>query len=900
MSVRSARRDRALAIGIAAAMVGVLLPLTASTPAEADDLTRPGYRIEVLSGRPDSVTGGDALVEVRVPTDVDLDDVTVSLDGADVDAHFRPVDDHALRGLVDGLALGENLLEVHTDGVDGVRSALTLVNHPDTGPVFSGPHIPMYCTADSHWGLGEVDDDCHVESPTVTYRYRTTGGQWANLPAGSLPSDVAVTETSAGDEVPYVVRIERGTINRAVYETAILHAPGTDQPDPWTDTDGWNGRLVYTFGGACGIGHNQGTSTGGIENDVLLSRGYAVASSTLNVFANNCDDVTSAETTMMVKEHFAETYGAPDFTLGWGGSAGTMQQLLIANAYPGILDGVLGSGGYPDERSTTVTGHECRFILGSGDWDQEQGRAITGFATWGGGFHTCTGYTFFDGVDYPQQCPGHIPAEDRYHPTDNPDGIRCAIADQVANVYGTDPETGFGRPIIPDTVGVQYGLQALEDGVLTEEEFVELNENIGGLDVQGERTAERTSVDPDALEAAYASGRINQFDHGATWTPMIEVRGYSDLGGDFHDRFRSWTMHERLEQATGQSENFISVTSQSGAALNQTQVWALETMDAWLTARAALAEAQPDLDEVELTRQTRPGDAVDHCITPDGGRIDAPLTLDPTAACNEFYPFHRNPRIAAGGPTTADVLKCEVTPLVREDHQGEFTDEQWARLQAVFPDGICDWSQPGVGQVPLEPMWGPAYPDATPDPDPEPEPDPSSPFPDLPVDNVHFDAILELVERGILVGRADGTFEPAANLTRGQMASMLARASGLDLGGSTDFPDVPAGYAHEGAIAALRGSGIVEGFTDGTFRPGAHVTRQQAAGMVARWLDLPDGPSDAFPDIAGSPHARAIGALAEIGVALGDEHGRFQPAANVRRDQAASFVYRALRWDEDR
>lgn len=35
----------------------------------------------------------------------------------------------------------------------------------------------------------------------------------------------------------------------------------------------------------------------------------------------------------------------------------------------------------------------------------------------------------------------------------------------------------------------------------------------------------------------------------------------------------------------------------------------------------------------------------------------------------------------------------------------DFTDEEWGRLQAVFPDGVCDWSQPGVGQVPLEGTW---------------------------------------------------------------------------------------------------------------------------------------------------------------------------------------------------
>jgi hypothetical protein len=62
----------------------------------------------------------------------------------------------------------------------------------------------------------------------------------------------------------------------------------------------------------------------------------------------------------MVKEHFIESHGEPRFTMGFGGSAGTMQQYLLSNNYPGILDGVIGQIGYPDERTTTVTGHDCR------------------------------------------------------------------------------------------------------------------------------------------------------------------------------------------------------------------------------------------------------------------------------------------------------------------------------------------------------------------------------------------------------------------------------------------------------------------------------------------------------------------------------------------------------------
>ena len=66
---------------------------------------------------------------------------------------------------------------------------------------------------------------------------------------------------------------------------------------------------------------------------------------------------------MMVKERFAETYGPPLHTVGWGGSGGAMQQLLIAGAYPGILDGILPTLTFPDAITYFIDTAECRLPL---------------------------------------------------------------------------------------------------------------------------------------------------------------------------------------------------------------------------------------------------------------------------------------------------------------------------------------------------------------------------------------------------------------------------------------------------------------------------------------------------------------------------------------------------------
>ena len=103
-------------------------------------------------------------------------------------------------------------------------------------------------------------------------------GQFSSYDPNHPPSDVATTTTDNGHSVPYIVRVERGTIDRAVYEIAALFDGRA--PDPLHADTSWNRRLVYTFGGGCNAGFHQGTATGGVLNNLFLSQGYGVASST--------------------------------------------------------------------------------------------------------------------------------------------------------------------------------------------------------------------------------------------------------------------------------------------------------------------------------------------------------------------------------------------------------------------------------------------------------------------------------------------------------------------------------------------------------------------------------------------------------------------------------------------
>ena len=142
--------------------------------------------ITVVSSDPARVSGGDALVEVRLPSPGTTKHLRIIAGAVDVTAAFTEVAPGVLRGLVTGLRNGETRLVVRLNGngrgePPGRSAAVVVTNHPLAGPVFSGAHqTPFYCETVAA-GLGpSTDDDC--SAPTqVVYRYRRTNGSFATL-----------------------------------------------------------------------------------------------------------------------------------------------------------------------------------------------------------------------------------------------------------------------------------------------------------------------------------------------------------------------------------------------------------------------------------------------------------------------------------------------------------------------------------------------------------------------------------------------------------------------------------------------------------------------------------------------------------------------------------------------
>lgn len=158
----------------------------------------------------------------------------------------------------------------------------------------------------------------------------------------------------------------------------------------------------------------------------------------------------------------------------------------------------------------------------------------------------------------------------------------------------------------------------------------------------------------------------------------------------------------------------------------------------------------------------------------------------------------------------------------------------------------------------------------------------------------------------VTTGTAAMRYEPGAPVTRGQMASFLVRTAevaGAELAAAPpDRFDDDDGSTHESAIDALAAAGLADGYPDGSFRPGAEVTREQMASFLARLLvtvgggALPTPTADFFADGDGTVHEDATNRLAEIGVVAGVASGGYAPRVSVSRGQMASFLARSLDW----
>ena len=756
---------------------------------------RPSFNFEIktLSNRADLISDGDALVEVRVPKNVPMQKVTLTLNGTNVGAAFI-ADGRAriLRGVLHGLAVGHNrfVVEANSHGHDRRRdddenrgndqdegrpwATLRITNHPRGGPVLLGSQtMPWVCAtpapvaesgntpASNASGLATtaVDAQCNIATEFKLFYRTTTAGCSSALPdpspptpaptnncfkpytAGSTTADLAMTTTTTGLTVPYLVRVERGTMNRGIYDIAVLFDP--TRAEPWTalaPQQQWNGKVVYSFGASTGQPRPQFRSEQNWADDSALSRGFMVVDNSLTDSLYNSNRILVNETLMMMKEHIVDTYGEIKYTLGNGCSGGSIQQNTVASTFPGLLDGIQPSCDYPDSITTGLEVIDCVLLVNfyaGPDWtalmtgltqDQINAKktAINGHLdhrgcqSWNNsfGFNNKPGnyvptlvINQTTGAMAPVGAPRNncrLPAALVYDPVTNKTGTRCGDPDLATAVWGTTAgiPAGSTRALqTGDNVGIQYGLQALLAGAIAPEEFVTLNEKIGGTDADSNRTAGRSTADRAALDIAYRAGIVSSGKNLGK-LPIIDSRGYDEQG--IHYIWRSFSERARIDAANGGNHGnqvmwrygtgLLPATAEQVTAVT---LQSLLTMDTWLS-NLLLSAPKETLNDVRTQEEViaaKPTSAFDLCYLTGDTTFSDPVRDFAVCDADPRLPRHASPRQVAGGPLAENILKCQTKTFHLADYPGvTFSAAQLARLRAAFPEGVCDWSNPGVGQ----------------------------------------------------------------------------------------------------------------------------------------------------------------------------------------------------------
>jgi hypothetical protein len=362
--------------------------------------------------------------------------------------------------------------------------------------------------------------------------------------------------------------------------------------------------------------------------------------------------------------------------------------------YPGLLDGLTPSLSFPDSSLHTLDSILLTNLwpkLDPAVWTDAKKTAVEGFTP-----GTATAWNRAYGrLGMPTNAAGCALANKAlvYDPATNPKGARCTTQDIRVNIYGRDPRTGFARRPT-DYIGIEYGLNALKSGAISVDEFLELNEKIGGTDSEGQVVAQRSQGDPIAIRAAYESGLKASYGAPLGNVPIIMSRTYTDNRGDIHDRQRDFVIRERLQKALGRTDH-TAIWISGGARAGYST---LDTMTKWLDAMSA-DHAALSIDKVV---RHKPADAVDACWDADGKKIVEKMTFDSKGTCNTLYPVHSEPRLVAGAPLTNDILKCALKPVNFADYGVPFSDAQKTRMKAIFSTGVCDYSKPGIEQVTIK------------------------------------------------------------------------------------------------------------------------------------------------------------------------------------------------------
>ena len=554
-------------------------------------------------------------------------------------------------------------------------------------------------------------------------------------------------------DVHLLIRAESGTINRHLYSILMptSFADHIDKPD----LSRWNGKLIYFFRGGISIGFQQGKMRmHRMAKDMryALEKGYAIVFSSATETDNTYNIQLQEDTALRLKHQFVSRYGEPQFTIGFGGSGGAIQQFLLSQNHPGIIDGSIAVVAYPDMVTQLTYTLDCELLeyyfdhLASDNvfWRNPVNRqAVMGLSNNYRKSPMLAGlYRFAQAINlnWPQQQPPGSECNAGWRGSvamvNNPlfhtdmhrfsDAVRSVTQwthwQENAHIYGTDAQGH--APSLWSNEGVQYGLSALRQQRISVEQFLELNSRIGSWKPAAKMKQEHywyRSMDSDlsrfspygehnmthegsirnlapryegslsAARAAYQSGMIFL---GQLNTPLIDVRQYLDHKLDIHHAFASAATRQRIIDAGYDSKNHVIWMSKPGF----NPMWqALDAMDQWLSQGSSRPQS---------TLQDTCFDDKGQVIARGDSVWDGDWNHKATGTCQQQMPFYQSSRNVAGDAISGLTLHCQRISVTEAIQQGLYAPLDMRpyqnQLQQIFPKGVCDYSQPDRARPPAK------------------------------------------------------------------------------------------------------------------------------------------------------------------------------------------------------
>jgi len=584
--------------------------------------------------------------------------------------------------------------------------------------------------------------------------------------------------TVNGEIINFIVRAERGTLNRFLYSIAMLAPYRESARTPrGLNNDAWNGKLVYKFAGGVGLGHWQGNLPMN-DHQALhyesLKRGYAVAFSSGTATMTHYNLNLAAETAWMLKQHFSVVYGPPEHTIGIGASGGAISQYVMGQYHPGLIDAAIPQASFPDMVSQTIYVADCDLLeryfdqryqrdpnskwgdwlfrakvlgLSARNYTKKSASVENPYEPQTGGSICSRGWRGEIPKTFnPNWAPSlYMKALEWYRfPKRKIRKVKWTHWNDLPEVYPQD-EKGYAANSW-DNVGVQYGLRALIAGDITVDDFLKINACVGGwkapqkmrqsvypwtsrgegeevdpwdqinmnlnADCETGSPAPRTAAPLAAVTAAF-KGR--QVFTGKIDIPIIDIRWYLDPVLDIHHALGSFAARARIERARGNSNNqviWVAECNESDPAeLNrhcdyEPTADALDVIERWLS--------ELKQSPAKKVVAAKPDQAMDACFDHKGQLIyagkdawDGVLNQNPRGPCSQRFPVYPTSRMVAGEGYTGDIFVCSLKPValaLRDGTYGHvrFSTEEEARLQEVFPRGVCDYAKQQLALLPSE------------------------------------------------------------------------------------------------------------------------------------------------------------------------------------------------------